>query len=192
MAAFVNQVRLLCYGLGASVGRYAGQVRILLAASRRGDAARHRRGESCCCRALAQEGARDLVPAATGLDLRAADRRALFHAARNFRRDRPSGVRAHCRLLDPLPARLLRQARDAAAAHPARIRDRMDERHPVRLPDAVLVGGVERSVAAFAAARRDGDPRCRQAMDVEDPASRTARARSTRFTCRWTSRCGST
>ena len=42
---------------------------------------------------------------------------------------------------------------------------------PVRLPDAVLVGGVERSVAAFAAARRDGDPRCRQAMDVEDPAS---------------------
>ena len=72
---------------------------------------------------------------------------------------------------DPLPARLLRQAGDVAAAHPARIRDRVDERHPIRLPDAVLVGGVERSVAAFAAARRDGDPRCRQAMDVEDPAS---------------------
>ena len=30
-AGFVNQVRLLCYGLGASVGRYAGPVRILLA-----------------------------------------------------------------------------------------------------------------------------------------------------------------
>jgi protein SCO1/2 len=33
VAAFVNQVRLLCYGLGASVGRYGGQVRILLAAA---------------------------------------------------------------------------------------------------------------------------------------------------------------
>ena len=33
VAAFVNQVRLLCYGLGASVGRYAGLVRILLAAT---------------------------------------------------------------------------------------------------------------------------------------------------------------
>ena len=31
VAGFVNQVRLLCYGLGASVGRYAGPVRILLA-----------------------------------------------------------------------------------------------------------------------------------------------------------------
>ena len=48
-----------------------------------------RRGFSCY-RAPAQEGARDLAPAATGLDLRAADRRALFHAAGNFRRDRPS------------------------------------------------------------------------------------------------------
>lgn len=33
VAGFVNQVRLLCYGLGASVGRYAGPVRILLAAT---------------------------------------------------------------------------------------------------------------------------------------------------------------
>lgn len=33
VAAFVNQVRLLCYGLGASVGRYAGPARILLAAA---------------------------------------------------------------------------------------------------------------------------------------------------------------
>jgi protein SCO1/2 len=33
VAAFVNQVRLLCYGLGASVGRYGGQVRVLLAAT---------------------------------------------------------------------------------------------------------------------------------------------------------------
>lgn len=31
VAAFVNQFRLLCYGLGASVGRYAKPVRILLA-----------------------------------------------------------------------------------------------------------------------------------------------------------------
>jgi protein SCO1/2 len=33
VAGLVNQVRLLCYGLGASVGRYTGPVRILLAAS---------------------------------------------------------------------------------------------------------------------------------------------------------------
>jgi protein SCO1 len=33
MAGLVNQVRLLCYGLGASAGRYTGPVRILLAAS---------------------------------------------------------------------------------------------------------------------------------------------------------------
>ena len=33
VAAFVNRVRLLCYGLGASVGRYAGPVRIALAAA---------------------------------------------------------------------------------------------------------------------------------------------------------------
>jgi protein SCO1 len=33
VAAFVKQVRLLCYGLSASVGRYGGQVRILLAAT---------------------------------------------------------------------------------------------------------------------------------------------------------------
>jgi protein SCO1/2 len=33
LIGLVNQVRLLCYGLGASVGRYSGAVRILLAAS---------------------------------------------------------------------------------------------------------------------------------------------------------------
>jgi protein SCO1 len=33
VAAFVNRVRLLCYGLGASVGRYVGPVRIALAAA---------------------------------------------------------------------------------------------------------------------------------------------------------------
>ena len=33
VAAFVSRVRLLCYGLGASVGRYVGPVRIALAAA---------------------------------------------------------------------------------------------------------------------------------------------------------------
>jgi protein SCO1 len=33
VASFVNQVRLLCYGFGASVGHYGSQVRILLAAT---------------------------------------------------------------------------------------------------------------------------------------------------------------
>ena len=33
MAGLINRVRLLCYGLGASVGRYTGPVQILLAAS---------------------------------------------------------------------------------------------------------------------------------------------------------------
>ena len=47
------------------------------------------------------------------------------------------------------------------------------------------------SRALVAAEQRAGDPCRRQAMDVEDAASRTARARSTRCTCRSASRCGS-
>ncbi len=47
----------------------------------------------------------------------------------------------------------------------------------------LLVGGLGAAAAFLTRRRRHGDPRRRQAVDVEGAASRTACARSTRCTC---------
>ncbi len=63
--------------------------------------------------------------------------------------------------------------------------------HLFSCPFPVLVVRQHQPFNAYAAARRDGDPRRRQAVDVEDPA-RQRRARNQYLACAGrTSRCGS-
>ena len=92
--------------------------------------------------------------------------------------DRAARRRADHRLLGALSPRLEGRPLAPADAASPRVRDRLDAGDAARLPGAFRLGGGAGLLAAARAARCDGHPRRRQAVDVEGPASgRAARDR---------------